>query len=251
MLWHVDGTNLHLLGTVHISDEPLVLSDRMEAAIQEAQIVAFETDFHLKPVRDVGLQKKGRQLSQSISSDLLSATKAELAELGCEVQLETRQPWSIALEIINRRMASWGFSQPGIDPAVRARCAGKSLFFLESIEAGFNAFASAPTEEQERFLDAAINRQAEGRVTVGRLVRGWRTSDIPDLTAVSDEQHELLPAMMSKLLGGRNAKWLPHILRLARSNKSVVVAIGELHLVGRGNLLEMLEASGFACSPAA
>jgi len=247
MLWKITGTDVHLVGTVHMSDRPVDLGQTISPLVDQAQVVAFETNWDAPQHPKTGMQKKGKRLSDSIPPDLVADTKLELAAINFEGDPEAHEPWDLALKILGARSQEWGFIHQGVDHAVRARMGSKAQLFLEPVGASLSAFGSGPLHEQITMLDSAVRRQVEGRALIIRLVSAWWERRIEDCRAISIAQHAALPTIMSNVITARNAAWLPQITRLARGNKRAVVAVGLLHFVGSKGLPEMLGDAGLEC----
>jgi uncharacterized protein YbaP (TraB family) len=81
MLWEVAGTNLQLLGTIHVSDRPLELHDRMIEAMRSAVTFVFEQNLDHQP--DTPLRfSSGVGLSTHIPQTLYAETVRVWSELG-------------------------------------------------------------------------------------------------------------------------------------------------------------------------
>ena len=251
MLWNVEGTGVRLLSTMHIYDSPMVLGDAIDAAIDEAQIVVFEASLEAPRDPRLSLFKSGGRLSDAITPDLFAATVADCQQLGIDVDIESRRPWAMAIAVVGAHARSWGFTFPGVEEAVKARLGLKTRQYLETPDAQMQPMAKGPALEQEAMLHHAVRRTAEGHETMLRMARAWGERRPEDLQLVFDQQNEAFPTINAGLLRERNAKWLPHILRLTKGRRKAVVAVGGLHMVGPGNLLELLAGAGYTCTPQA
>ena len=252
MLWHVDNTTLWILGSVHASDRPLLISGQTTQALDSADVLAFESNFDVVPNLAPARYESGTTLSMNIHDLLFADTQRLWREFFLnEEELEGFRPWWVAFRLMNAAMSKRGFvREQGIDQRVLnfGKKNNKALFFLEPIDAGLAAFANAPLQEQEVFLSRAALHTEEGLQEVAFLVAAWESGNPENLTPVVERALRLMPVAYAAALAGRNRAWLRHLLRLIRSRKVVVVVVGMLHMVGPDNIPSVLAAAGFKCS---
>lgn len=254
MLWNIEGTRLQILGSIHVSDRPLVLSDPTIQALHNADAIVFEANFAVPP--DLGFTRyaAGHALREDIPVPLLECTKRLWVEYGFEDgELERLKPWWVALLLTNAAMAREGFAgAEGIDSKVFhfAQTHGKQALFLESVEAGLGAFAQAPQNEQQVFLSRIVQHTQEELDELASLVNAWQSANPDNLLPAVDRVLRLMPQTYAAALAGRNRAWMPQLLRLAQSGKNAVAVVGAMHMVGPDSIPSLLAAADLksACS---
>jgi len=248
MLWTVEGTGLNIIGTVHVADGPIELSEVIERAVRGAQTVAYETNFNLKPDQRPRFQPKGAKLSDSVRPELVAAASAALSAVGFSDDIERYRPWALGLELSVRMAQADGFTYPGVDQAVRDLAKGKAAHYFETPDAQIGSFASGPLSEQVAGLEYVLNNVDEARQVVGKMVRAWRAKDLPASEQLLRDYEAITPVTAGNVVRARNAAWLPHFKRLALGRKRVTAVLGVLHMVGPTGLPEMLGGAGFKCA---
>src|SRR5688572_13782792 len=201
MLWHVDSVPLRILGSVHVSNRPLLLSEHTVLALRDSTLLAFETNFDVAPNLGPMRYETGNALSRNIPPPLFADTQRLWQELGLnEDELECLRPWWVGFRLMNAALSNRGFvNEHGIDRSVLnfGKKEGKALFFLESVEAGFLPFANAPLREQETFLSRIAQYTEEGLQEVASLVAAWQSGDSDSLLPVVERALRLMPIAYS------------------------------------------------------
>lgn len=250
MLWKIENTNFQILGSVHVSDRCLNLSPLAIHAINNATTFAFEANLDFGPNLKIAYYEKTNMLSKNISASLFASTRKLWLQLGLiEGELEGLRPWWVAFRLMNAVMERAGFvAENGIDRRVLdfAKNKRKKLFFLEANDAGLVPFAEAPLIEQERFLSRVLNSE-EALREVASIIAAWESCNPVSLLQIVENALQLMPVAYSNALAGRNKAWLPHLVRLAKSQKNVVVVVGVLHMSGPNNIQYLLAKAGFSC----
>jgi uncharacterized protein YbaP (TraB family) len=252
MLWHVENTALRILGSVHVSDRPLHISERTTDALDGADLLAFEANFDVAPSQAPARYKANDSLSKNVSTSLFADARRLWLEFGhSDEELERHRPWWVAFCLMNAAMAKRGFvSEQGIDRRILnlGKKQNKTLFFLEPVDAGLIPFAKAPAQEQEVFLSRVAQHTEEGLQEVASLVSAWESRNPNLLLPIVERALHLMPITYSAALAGRNRAWVRHLLRLARSEKNAVTVVGMLHMVGPDSIPSLLCAAGHTCS---
>jgi uncharacterized protein YbaP (TraB family) len=84
---------------------------------------------------------------------------------------------------------------------------------------------------------------------MAQLSDRWRAGSLDELADQLLQDFAPFPGLYESLVANRNRAWAKRLATLARSDSELLVVVGALHLVGRDNLVELLEAEGFAVSP--
>lgn len=253
MLWQLDNTAFHILGSVHVSNRPLQLSETATNVLKNATVSAFEANLDASPSLASKQYKRGDTLNKHITASLFADTQRvwhEFTELEDE-ELERLQPWWVAFCLGGALMSRHGFDQErGVDRRIFniGKKERKDLFYFESINDGLASFAYAPLTEQVNFLSRIPQNTEEYMREVEALVSVWEGGDPNSLLPIVEKALQQMPIAYSAALGGRNKSWLKQILRLARSGKNTVAVVGMLHMVGPDSIPSLLTAEGFTFS---
>jgi hypothetical protein len=135
--------------------------------------------------------------------------------------------------------------------AARARSAARPIHYLESIA---DQIAMIDPWMTPADVKAMLDHRDEAKVMAQKMLAAYRAGDGPALGAMFDDQTMWLaagrqpqsyPAYLDALLGKRNRAWVPRLEELHGAG-GAFIAVGAGHLVGPGNLLDLLAARGFA-----
>lgn len=251
MLWRVKNSNLYLLGSLHFSDTPLAMSEIAEEALDASETFAFETNLDAEPKLDFASYGRGTKLSKHISADLFNDTRRLWLKLGLnEDELECRRPWFVAFRLMNAILPLHGYrAEEGIDRKLfdKAKDQRRKIVYLESVVAGLQAFASAPSAEQQTFLARVAQHTEEIVHEMASIVAAWNAREPDRLLPVVERALTSVPKMYSAALAGRNKKWFPQLLGFARTGKKITAVVGSLHMVGPGCIPLLFRRVGYEC----
>lgn len=250
MLWQIVGTQLQILGAIHVSHRVLDFHPKMVDAMQSATVLVFEGNLDHPP--DTPLRFYGdSNLSAHIPGDLFRETKELWTELGLDDdELERARPWWAGFRVQMTGYHQRGYvGTNGVDRVIldfgnRNR---RKTFFLESPNDELAPFAEASAHEQEIFLANCVREVEPNVQRLRAMIEAWQAFKPERVRAAVEETMLLTPVMLGAGLEGRNRKWLPNLLRFARSGKPTLAVLGTLHLVGKGSVPELLANSGFEC----
>jgi uncharacterized protein len=251
MFWNVRGSDVFLLGSVHVANRPLALSPRLLAALDAAEIFGFEANFDLAVDRALTHLRPNDRLSERIPADLFAEARDSWIAHGFpEADLEHLRPATVGFQISNHDKAANGYTNSlGIDQPllVRARREKRTMYFLESKNDGYAPFANAPPDEAEFFLGKTIREPDSGLQDTAKLVDAWENDDIDTIGQIGARALADMPVSFTAAIAGRNKKWLSRLVRLVKSKKRAVVIVGALHMTGHDNLPELLKRAGHEC----
>jgi uncharacterized protein len=250
MLWRVANSNLCLLGSIHLSNEPVQLSETSRRLVDECHTLAFEANMAGLPP-GLGDYKNDRELRAVVSDDLWNATRDRWLALGQdELKLNRHEPWWAGIRVGALIFESRGLCHKfGVEAVLSARAKelNKPTFYLEQQAAGFKGLSAVPLEEQVRFLSRAVYDAEEGYADVVRLHDAWIANRPTDMEFMYEKGMRLTPGVFTAMIPARNKAWLSHLLRFARGGRKVVAVVGALHMLGPEGLPLLLEQKGFPC----
>ncbi len=266
---------LHVIGTMHLDDP------RWGSVIAAVKPVLTHADLLFVEMTNEDQMAMQRALSEQpekvfitdgptvpdlLSDDDWQLLRAAMADRGLpSVMAAKMQPWMQALmlglpacAITNPDLAKGGLDMRLMDMAREADVPVRSL---EGFEELYDLIADGTVEEQLDMLMATLPFVEDGEdqfITSAHYyfeeetAAAWefariiadRRSDLPP-----DQIEALLAEFQTKLLDTRNRAWMSPIL--AADEKTIVVAVGALHLMGKEGVLNLLDQAGFTLERAA
>lgn len=251
LYWHASkgALDFHIIGSVHVGDDSMYpLPSPISAALEHSDGLIVETDIH-----------NGQAVSypqQTISSaEILSAEqKQELSGIANllslnEAQLLASPPWASALTIQMRQIEYLGFqASKGVDAYLltQANNLNVPVLSLESMQFQIDMLASDPDVGQE-MLTSMIEDFDHSEHMAKCLIKSWIAGDKAQLEEFA-QLTKMSPDFEQAFLIDRNLDWATKLSSpnwLPNANGSYVIVVGALHLVGKHNLIELLQAQGF------
>ena len=263
---------LTLFGTVHTSHPAVFIPEEIAARIRAADLVLLEAPMEMQAEIErkmgedpsimfdfagPGLRARLTAREQDILSEAFSAMGID-PDMG-----DKMRPWfaALMLEVPPCEMAALEQGAKLLDDRVEAlaREAGVAVGGLdEDLEQALSFFVDAPEEKQLHMLRLSL---AAGGVANDDLIAtgvgGWVDEEFPvvwevgrahavSLIGEAAAVDELYDLAYELLVVDRNRSWLTRILRRIEGVRTIVIAVGGLHLPGDQGLLRLLEAEGFA-----
>jgi len=193
---------------------------------------------------------------QTLDELLSPADYARLQELASvldldEYQIARMQPWLLRILLTNEIFERSGMERTlGVDNLFEQTALRKEMKVsaLETPREAMMTLAEYPIEVQVRQLSESLNATAGDAASddLSGLLVSWAMGDI-------DRNARLIAASMSPLtyrnvVVDRNRKWLPRLEGYLSKPQQTMVVVGNAHLVGQGNLIDMLRRRGHTVS---
>lgn len=257
-LWELHGKHntVYLLGSVHVlrpADYPL--AQPLLDAYTKAKALVMEVDLDAVDISELQTEMlrgavlgDGKTLAQVLGRQRYERARALSQELQIDLaEYDRFAPWFVAEMISQRQLAAQGFeAESGVEMYFlgKARHDGKTISGLETVHDQLSLFENMPLEMQSAYLLSSLEEAHELPKQLDAMVHAWQVGDGSWFTA--EIQHEFAdePALYDSLVTSRNRKWLPKIESLLNADTNYLVIVGTGHLVGRGNVLELLEHDG-------
>ncbi|GAB2470938.1 TraB/GumN family protein [Comamonas humi] len=254
----------YLLGTIHVGQpEWLFPGPRTRQALRQAPAIALELDpadpATLQALLEMMRHESDVQKLILRHNPRLVARMDALAQQAC-VALPQFQTLGVVGKVLTLTMLSAqqdGYrAEYGVDLmlAAAARAARKPVKALETAQEQLealgavrsNRLADAATPQE---LDKVLTRIEDGtyRRQMQALAQDWSSGDLralDELMRNCDCLDEL--DMKASLLDERNQRMARRIPALLDDYPGMVIAVGLLHMVGDGSLLQQLQAQGYA-----
>jgi uncharacterized protein len=256
-LWRISrgGRSSYLYGTLHIAQRVWMFpGPQLERAIAASDIVALELD-----MLDPDIQQR---LAAAMASDAATPLPAALAaRLRVQLDAACLAPAmmdALAPEVQLAALTTLAARGDGLDPAYaidaflagHARALGKTVVSLESPEmqvALLKGDGAAAHEELEHAL--AQLESGRARPMLVHIAQVWDQGRFDELARYAQwcECAETAAdrAQLRRLLDDRNPSLADRIDAYHASGKSVLAAVGALHLVGPQGLPALLAGRGY------
>ena len=244
-----DDLTLTILGSVHVGDESMYpLPAQITDTLKESNGLIIETDIRktegvVYPTTTVTtgdvLNKQQKQLLTSISKSLDMPTQ----------QLLGSPPWATSLSIQMQQLKKLGYgSASGVDATLtyKATTQDVPVISLEPLQFQIDLIAGQKDSGKEWLVSSLEEFDQTDRV-VHCLIESWKAGDVEKL-----EEFAKLSEMPSELekafLTDRNVDWANKLSAndwKLDSKGNYLLVVGTLHLIGEGNLLQLLKEKGF------
>jgi hypothetical protein len=103
-------------------------------------------------------------------------------------------------------------------------------------------------ETQAEYLMSSLKQAQDLPKDVEAMVRAWQRGDTQWFAGQLQSEFGRDARVYDALLGARNRKWLPKIEALLNDDRNYLVIVGTGHLVGPGNVIELLKKDGVGAS---
>ena len=259
LLWKATqgGRSVYLYGTIHVAQAAWMYpGPHVLRAILASDTVALELDpvdpdivarLQKAIVRQPGSPALPEALRQRLQAQMAAACvdPATLAALRPEMQ-------AVSVEVLAGR-AMGLYPEYGIDMflAGLARGMKKPVRSLETPESQAALLVSDDPAETAHAVGELLDEleQAKGPALLQRLAGDWQRGDLDDLGAYASwcgcletaEQR----ADFVKLVDERNPLMADKIVQWHAEGRTLFVAVGSLHMIGRAGLPALLQARGF------
>ncbi|OED66606.1 polysaccharide biosynthesis protein GumN [Vibrio tasmaniensis ZS-17] len=244
-----DALTLTILGSVHVGDESMYpLPAQITDTLKQSDGLIVETDIRktegvVYPTTTVTtgdvLNKQQKQLLTSISKSLDMPTQ----------QLLGSPPWATSLSIQMQQLKKLGYgSASGVDAtlAYKATTQDVPVISLEPLQFQIDLIAGQKDSGKEWLVSSLEEFDQTDRV-VHCLIESWKAGDVVKLEEFA-KLSEMPTELEKAFLTDRNVDWANKLSAndwKLDSKGHYVLVVGTLHLIGEGNLLQLLEEKGF------
>lgn len=238
MYWQITGTNVRILGSMHLlPTSNSGLPNWATQAFEWAEALVFESD---PPTILPLLQSPVPvHLRQQVSPATWIALSGLWPKAGSLPPLDAVRPWAaLLLSAVFTQQTVVGIEGQFIQWAKEQ---SKPVDFLETAEQVAAAFESAPLSEVYGGLDLLASDLSAPQRSLEAMYAAWLRGDLPALCSVATQSPLFhFAGLRAAVLERRNREWVPALSQLMNSPLRTLVAVGALHLHGTGNALECL-----------
>jgi hypothetical protein len=272
LLWRIEKPGLapsYLFGTIHSTDkEALAIAKSAAAFIGQAKVVATELGGPFDPMEKADLSAKMFARAIDREDDTFKGAVAETDRANIDKYLSARglapelahhlKLWFLAvtssLPLCEMKREAADMTEVDNFLAETAKANGIRVVGLETMDEQMDALASTRASISATILEASAKRPSsadDDYVTMLHLYREGRPADI---IAISDLDAEATPqeraaqnAFTDAILVGRNATMAERAAPLLKEG-GAFIAVGALHLPGKGGLVERFRTAGYDVS---
>lgn len=256
------GHTSWLFGTIHVGTPDFFpLEPRVTQAMERATAIALEVDPAADPaksmavMREYGLYAPG---SGNAMADIRPEYRPRLERMlkkhGIAPEMAApMKPWLIVMMLTIGEYRSLGYRpELGIDLQLARVAHGRNMKIVELESVGGQAalFGRLTAQEQARFLEDSLDTFEDSKqgVQPRDLIDAWASADAAkfELLAREVEEDKTFSGKFMKqvLLDERNPFLADGIVDMMKKEQHSFAAIGTLHLVGSGNVAELLRRRG-------
>ncbi len=266
-IWEVRsaGNAVYLLGSIHLGRSDMYpMGPVVEKAYQASKIVALEADptdqQAVMAAISGALYPPPETLQKHLPAPLLARLSRTLERYGIPLgQVQQMKPFLVAITLASIEYAKAGFDPSlGVDMhfAGRARQDGKPLVELETFGGQIALMNGMSDRLQENLLEVTLDSIDSGEIPalIDTMVNAWKSGDGKTLQdTVTAEERKLRAALAQefhrKFMSDRNIAMAGKIETILRGSDSHFIAIGAAHLLGPGNVLQILSEKGYRVRP--
>jgi uncharacterized protein YbaP (TraB family) len=256
------GHTSWLFGTIHVGTPDFYpLEPRVMQAFEKATAVALEVDPAADPSRSMGVMREYGLYAPGTGSamtDIRPEYRPRLENMlkkhGISAEMVApMKPWLIVMMITIGEYRELGYRpELGVDLQLARTAHGRKLRVveLESVTAQAALFGHMTQQEQARFLEDSLDTFEDPKTGVQPrdLIDAWASADATKFDALArevDEDKTFSGKFMKQvLLNERNPILADGIVEMMKKEQHSFAAIGTLHLVGSGNVAELLRQRG-------
>jgi uncharacterized protein YbaP (TraB family) len=250
------GGEVVLLGSIHVlraADYPL--PESIDALLANADVVTMELDLddvdavaQQATLLQAALLAPGTVLRDVVDPAVYRVAEQRSREIGMDLaQLERFEPWFVAITMLDQGLRRLGFqAERGLEQYLvgKALQSGKEILGLETLAFQIGIFDALPAQAQQSLLEQTLHELDGANVAMTELTDAWRAGRLDALSERLLEDFEDFPGLYETLVKNRNSEWLESFERYLRDGRRHLVVVGALHLVGRDNVIDLLEARG-------
>ena len=236
MYWQFSGTNVRILGSMHLlpinnSGLPTWATE----AFEWAEVLVFESD----PPAILPLLQSSTpaDLQRELSNATWEALQSLWPATGPLPSLKAVRPWAALLfSTVFAQQTAQGIEGQFMQWASEQ---SKPVQFLETAVQVAAAFDSAPAAEIREGLELLASDLSAPQRSLEAMYVAWMRGDLPALYNVASQLPLFhLPGLRAAVLERRNREWAPSLAKLIQSPRRTLIAVGALHLCGAGNAIE-------------
>lgn len=253
-LWRTESATatVFLLGSIHVGTPSIYpLDPRIERAFQASDTLVLEADTDdermpelMAQFMEQALLPKGQSVYDSLEPELAERLMTRFIELGRDpYPLSGFKLWFLNLILTFEELRQAGYTgEHGIDQHFKARAEGKRVLYLERIEDQMQLLLQMGDDVQAQDLERSLAH--DNAAFLATSFEEWQRGELTTVEREMVEMRRDYPLAFEQLFSKRNQLMAEGILKFLEGSGSFFVVVGSGHLVGEGNVLELLRKSG-------
>ncbi len=245
--------SLTIIGSVHVGDPSMYpLPKTIYQALYKSDGLIVESDTSNQ--EDIEYPLNSLTTEEVLSKEQLVMLDKITSELNINhMDFHQLPPWSTALSLQFLQLKKLGFvSEDGVDVHLMEKASSKHipLVPLESMQFQIDLLTTQPDDGKE-LLTSILEEWDENKNMTQCLIKSWKAGDANNLEKMM-QLSEMSPEMEKTFVHDRNQDWVQKLSSghfLPNPSGQYVMIVGALHLVGKGNVIELLEKKGFKVKP--
>jgi uncharacterized protein YbaP (TraB family) len=238
MYFEFKGTNVRLLGTLHLfpSDRP-ELPQWVIQAYEWSKALVFES--HPPALLPFFRSIDGLNLQSKIPSGIYSELSSIWPQAGPLAPLADLKPWGALFGYVSLKQSA----VTGVEMQLheRIKLDGKPLGYLETADDVSAGLDAAPAADIQRCFELLLADPDEPQRALTKMHGAWLEKDSVKLGDILRQAPLYkMPNLRRVILDRRNALWAPQIVSLLNSSIPTLVCVGALHLCSPGSVLDLI-----------
>jgi hypothetical protein len=252
-IWRIQKPGVkdsYLVGTFHAA-QAVQSWEGLTVLMSELKTFAAETHFSAEAGREFANKSIDRSfdLKTSLGDELFSLGQTIAAKYGLDLNSSSFKPWALFLNLARPVNVT-----ATLDAYLQAQAQDQSLptIGLQTATEMVDSIEVLSREQQLQILKETICNYDIVQDQSTRLEKLYLNDDVAgflkESVRLSSPVHGLTESMSTALVTNRNLVFLPRLTPILEEG-GALVAVGALHLFGKGGLLELLKAQDFQLAP--
>lgn len=242
-------TQLTILGSIHVGSEQMYpLPAPIYQALDSADGLIVEADIRENHnIRYPSDQPRTEQVLSAEQQFMLDKVVEELQQNSAEFR--RLPPWKTALSIQMLQLEQLGFHPThGVDTLLMAQAIKSEvpIIALESVQFQVDLL-TRQSDAGKEMLTTLLNDWEKNQAITQCMIDSWIAGDSDNLHRMA-QLTEMSPELEQAMISDRNRDWADKLASkdfLPHHNGDYLLVVGALHLVGKENLLALLQQRGF------
>ena len=259
LLWEISGNGLqkpsYLFGTFHLlCKADIQFSNTLKEAIIKSDEVYLELDLDNPSTLLGGIMlmnmKDGKKLKDLYTPEAYTRIANYFKDsLQTPIGLfQSMKPELLTALLFPKMMPCASVSSVEDAIMTLAKADDKEIKGLETMAFQAALFDSIPYEKQASHLLEAIDSMEQSKKNFQLMLEAYKKQQLDKLETIMNDPAHGLEENMDELVDNRNLNWIEQ-LKVIMKNKSVFIAVGAGHLIGKKGLIALLKQEGYMLRP--
>ncbi len=255
LLWEISGNGLqnpsYLFGTFHLlCKEDIQFSIALKQAVKNSEEVYLEIDLDDPATLLGGLMlmsmKDGKKIKDLYNPGEYSRIAGYFKDsLQTPIGLfQSMKPGFLVALLYPKMMPCNSVSSIEESIMQLAKAWGKEIRGLETMAFQASVFDSIPYEKQAEELLQAIDSMKNSKKYFEQMLNAYKNQQLAEIEKIINDPALGMESNQDILLDSRNKNWVVQLNEILKK-KSVFIAVGAGHLVGKMGLIALLKEAGY------